>query len=118
MAVIGFSDKAEHNWVVARWVYRQVLEDVISHFPNDSEMVDMLTQKIETDGLLTEFVEHSLAARITNAIREVTSGILSGNIRSGLQDKPSGTAHTINEYRKGLQRLLEAIPSPEELKTA
>ena len=39
MAVIGFSEKSEHNWVVARWVYRQVLEDVISHCPNDTEIV-------------------------------------------------------------------------------
>ena len=118
MAVIGFSDKAEHNWIVARWVYRQVLEDVISHFPNDPEMVEMLTRDIDTDGVLTQFIEHGLATRISQAIKEVTSGILSGNIRSGIHDKPSGTAHTINEYRKGLQELLKAIPSPEELKTA
>jgi hypothetical protein len=81
-------------------------------------MVEMLTQKIETDGFLTELVEHSLAARITNAIKEVTTGILSGEFRSGLHDKPYGDAHRLKEYREGLQQLLKAIPSPEELKTA
>jgi hypothetical protein len=118
MAVIGFSDKVEHNWIFARWVYRQVLEDVISHCPNDTEMVEMLTEKINTDGLLTEFLEPALAARVANAIKQVTSGILSGAIRSGIHDKSHGDAHRVKGYRNALQELLKAIPSPEELKTA
>ena len=118
MAVVGFSDKPEHNWVVARWVYRQVLEDVISQFRSDSEMVELLVGKTETDGLLTEFVERSLATRTTSAIKEVATGILSGAIQSGLRDKPYGDPHRLQEYRKGLEQLIKAIPSPEDLRTA
>jgi|SRR5215510_12583798 len=33
MGLIGFSERAEQNWIVARWVYRQVLEDGILHCP-------------------------------------------------------------------------------------
>jgi len=111
MAVISFLEKQEHNWVVARWAYRQILEDVISHCPADSEMIGVLADKMESDGLLMEFLEPALAARITSAIKRVAEGILSGAIRSAIQDKPSGTAHMVQEYRKGLQELLETIPS-------
>src|SRR5207247_2016343 len=100
------------------WVYRQVLEDVISQYKDDAQMVNTLTEHTDQDGLLTGFIEHALAVRITNAIKEVTSGILSGAIRSGIHDKPYGDAHRIEGYRRALQELLKAIPSLEELKTA
>ena len=118
MAVIGFSSKPEYNWVVARWVYRQVLEDLISHCPEDSEIADTAANSLETDGLLMEFLEPSLAARITNAVREVVAGILSGAIRSGIHDQSYGDAYRVGEYRKALQELLQAIPSPEGQKSA
>ncbi|HEV2963558.1 MAG TPA: hypothetical protein VG649_17155 [Candidatus Angelobacter sp.] len=118
MAVIGFSGKPEHNWIVARWVYRQILEDVISHCPEDSEIADKAANSLETDGLLIEFLEPSLAARITNAVRQVVAGILSGAIRSGIHDQSYGDADRVREYRKALQELLEAIPSPKGEKSA
>jgi hypothetical protein len=110
MAVISFLDRYEHNWVVARWVYRQILEDVVSQHPLDSDMVKELRDAMELDGLLVYRLEPSLASRVTNAIRQVATGVWSGLIRSGIHDKPYGDPHTVNEYLKGLKRLLAAIP--------
>src|SRR5947209_2861375 len=118
MAMIGFSERAEHKWFVARWAYRQILEDVISNYPNDHELLELLGREIETDGLLTKFIEHDLAIRIAKAVQEVAVGTLSGTIRSGLHDKIPADDFRQNEYRKALQELLEAIPSPQEVRTA
>lgn len=38
MGAIAFSQKAEESWVVAGWALRQILDDVASHYPEDSEM--------------------------------------------------------------------------------
>jgi len=88
------------------------LKDVISHCPTDHEIVDKAANSIETDGLLVEFLQPVLSASITNAVRQVAGGILSGEVRSGIQDESYGNAHRVEEYRKALQELLKAIPSP------
>jgi hypothetical protein len=112
MAVIGFRDKSQ-RWVVAGWAYRQVLEDVVSHCPDDSELIESATVAMEGDGLLTEFLEPRVAARMTNALREVTAHVLSGMIRSGIYDKPYGGAHTVEQYMLGLRELMKIIPPKE-----
>jgi hypothetical protein len=93
--------------------YRQVLEDLISSCSNDLEIVDEVRVATETGYLRTESLEPAVAARITNAIRELTAGILAGKIRSCIHDKPYGDAQRAGEYGKGLQMLVEAIPSRE-----
>jgi hypothetical protein len=111
MAVIGFSDKPEEIWCVAGWAFRQVLDDVISQYPDDSEMADAFAQSKTYSGLSVDLLEPKLAARVTTAIRQVATGILSGAIRSGIHDQPYGDAETVEQYREGLQQLLEAIPA-------
>ena len=110
MAVIGFSDRPEEIWCVAGWAFRQVLDDVISQYPEDAEMADAFDQSKTYSGLSIDLLEPKLAARVTNAIRQVATGILSGAIRSGLHDQPYGDARTIEQYREGLQQLLETLP--------
>ncbi len=110
MAVIGFSDKPEEIWCVAGWAFRQVLDDVISQYPGDSEMADEIAQSKAYSGLSVDLLEPELAARITSAIMRVTTDVLSGAIRSGIHDQPYGDAKTVEQYREGLQQLLEAIP--------
>ena len=100
--------------MVAGWAYRQVLEDVVLHNQNDHELVRILTEKMEADSLLMEFQSPEIAVRITGAIKKVVEGILSGVMRSGLEGKPSGTPYTVQQYREGLQELLELIPSGEQ----
>lgn len=111
MAVIGFSDKPEEIWCVAGWAFRQVLDDVISQYPEDSEMADEFAQSKTYSGLSVDLLEPELAAKVTSAIKQVAIGILSGAIRSGIHDKPYGDARTVEQYREGLQQLLEATPS-------
>ena len=110
MAVIGFSDKSEGIWCVAGWAFRQVLDDVISQHPEDVEMADEFARSQTYSGLSVDMLEPELAGRVTNAIRRVVTGILSGSIRSGIHDQPYGNALTVEQYRDALRELLEAIP--------
>ncbi|MEK6288886.1 MAG: hypothetical protein AABO57_24470 [Acidobacteriota bacterium] len=111
MAVIGFSDRPEEIWCVAGWAFRQVLDDVISQYPEDSEMADEFALSKTQSGLSIDLLGLELAVRVTNAIRQVATGILSGAIRSGIVDQSYGDAKTVEQYQEGLQQLLEAIPS-------
>lgn len=113
MAVIGFSDRPEEVWCVAGWAFRQLRDDVLSQYPEDSEMANEFAVAETQGGLSVDLLEPELAARVTNAIRQVATGILSGAIRSGIHDQPYGNKQTVEEYRKGLQQLLEAFPRPE-----
>lgn len=110
MAVIGFSDKPEEVWCVAGWAFRQVLDDVISQHPGDAEIADEFFHSKTYSGLSVDLLKPELAARVTNAIRQVVTGVLSGTIRSGIYDQPYGDAKTIEQYKEGLRQLLEAIP--------
>lgn len=117
MGAIGFSDKSEHSWVVAGWAFRQVLDDVISQYPDDSEMVKEFAQAKMFSGLSVELLEPAFAARVTSAIRQTVTGILSGGVRSGIHDQPYGDARTVEQYHGALRELLQVIPSPKEGKS-
>lgn len=111
MAVISFSEnQPERTWCVAGWAFRQVLDDVISQHPEDSEMADEFEQSKTYSGLILYMLQPKFAARITNALRQVATGVLSGVTRSGIHDQPYGDVMTLEQYREGLRQLLEAIP--------
>lgn len=111
MGAIAFSTKPEESWVVAGWAFRQILDDTASQHPEDSEMAKKFEEANAISGLMVYMLRPDFAARITSAIREVATGILSGTIQSGIVDQPYGDERTVQEYRKGLQQLLEVIPS-------
>jgi hypothetical protein len=111
MGAIAFSKKPEESWVVAGWTFRQILDDTARQHPEDSEMATEFEAAKAISGLMVYMLQPDLAARTTRAIREVATGILSGEIRSGIVDQRYGNEQTVLEYRKGLQMLLEAIPS-------
>jgi hypothetical protein len=114
MAVIAFSDKPEEIWCVAGWAFRQVLDDVISQHPEDLKMAETFAYSKSQSGLHIDSLEPEFAVRITNAITQVATGIVSGVIRSGIKDQPFGDVETIEQYRQGLQQLLKAIPAQNE----
>jgi hypothetical protein len=91
MGAIAFSTKPEESWVVAGWAFRQVLDDTASQHPKDSEMAERFAEAKAIGGLMVYMLEPYFATRVTNAIRDVATGILSGNIRLlGLRpDRPS-----------------------------
>jgi hypothetical protein len=111
MAIISF---AEHDpgrtWCVAGWAFRQVLDDTISHYPQDIELCEKLEQSKAQKGLILDLLTPELAARITGAIKHVAFGILSGTILSGIHSQTYGDAVTVEQYIGALQKLLEAIP--------
>jgi hypothetical protein len=111
MGAIAFSTKPEESWVVAGWAFRQILDDIAAQHPDDSEIAGKFEEAKALSGLMVYRLHPDLAARVTTAIKDVAKGILSGAIRSGMVDKPYGDERTVAEYRKGLQQLLEAIPS-------
>src|SRR5262245_61660512 len=62
-------------------------------------------------GLSIDLMEPEFAARVSSAIWQVATGILSGTIRSGIHDQPYGDARTVEQYRESLQELLETFPT-------
>ena len=110
MGTIAFSKKTEESWVVAGWAFRQILDDIASQCPGDSEIVAGFEKAKAISGLILYELPPDFAAKVTSAIKTVVTGILSGKIRSGLVDQPYGDKPTVQEYRKGLQQLLHAIP--------
>ncbi len=113
MAAIAFSKDPEKGWVVAGWAFRQVLDDVISQRPEDSEMAAKFAQSKTHSGLSVDLLEPEFAAKVTNAIRQTVTDILSGTIRSGIHDQPYGDARTVEQYLEALRELLEVIPPPD-----
>ncbi len=77
-------------------------------------MADKFFLSETQSGLHIDSMKPELAARVTNAIRQVATGILSGAIRSGIHDQSYGDAKTIEQYQEGLRQLLEAIPRSDK----
>jgi hypothetical protein len=113
MGTIAFSTKPEECWAVAGWAIRQILDDVVSQYPQDSEIANEFEGAKAIDGLMVYLLKPELAARVTNAIRAVATGILSRTVRSGIVDQPYGDERTVAQYRDALRELLQAIPPPE-----
>lgn len=109
MGTIAFSRNPEDSWAAAGWAIRQILDDTASQHPDDLEMATQFEAAKAIDGLMVHLLRPELAARITEGIRNAVSGILSGNVRSGILDQPYGDERTVEEYRSGLQELLEII---------
>lgn len=107
MAVISISDQPDDIWKVAGWVFRQVLDDVVAHYPADVEMSEKFEQSKALRGLILELLPPEFAARIAKAILEVTTGIISGTVRSGIVDQPYGDDQTIQQYREALKELAD-----------
>lgn len=115
MGAIAFSTKPEESWVVAGWAFRQILDDIAAQHPDDSEITRKFEEAKALSGLMVYRLRPDLAAKVTSAIKNVVAGILSGKIRSGIVDQQYGDERTVQEYRKGLQQLLETIPgAPSE----
>jgi hypothetical protein len=112
MGAIAFSSKPEHSWVKAGWVLRQVLDDTASRHPEDSEMVEQFNAAKAIDGLMVYLLRPELEIRITVALREVATGILSGGIQSNVAERHRGDEKTVAQYKEALRQLLDIIPTP------
>jgi hypothetical protein len=111
MAVIGFSGKPDEIWNAAGWAFRQILDDVITQHSDDDEMVRELVEANATKGLNIDLLDRDFASRVTNAIRDTATDILSGSLRSGIHEKSYGDTKTVEQYLEALRELLKTIPS-------
>lgn len=83
MAVISISDQPEDIWKVAGWAFRQVLDDVVTHYPEDVEMAEKFEQSKALSGLHLDLLHPEFAARIAKAILEVHNRNSVGNSAIG-----------------------------------
>lgn len=112
MAVILFSEDDENGWKKAGWVVRQILDDTLSQYPEDSAMASEFDLAKQRSWIVISSPENpEFAGRVINAIRHTAAGILSGDIRSGIHDRPYGDAKTVNQYCEALKELLQVIPA-------
>jgi hypothetical protein len=72
-------------------------------------MISQLDLARDLKYLFIDSFNDDLAKRLANAIRNTASGILSGEIRSGLVEKPYGDANSISEYRGALKELVAVV---------
>src|SRR5262245_38874948 len=63
MAVISFSDRPDEIWCVAGWPFRQVLNDVMSKYPDDAEMADAFDHADALSGLIVDMLGRPLRAQ-------------------------------------------------------
>ena len=106
---IGWSNKPETAWVVSSWTFRQLLEDVVSQYPDDSDLASEFSTASRVKCLYLDNFHPDLTGRLTAAIRETASAIASGQIQTRLTIKPYGTPEIVAEYRHALHRLVGLI---------
>ena len=107
MAVIGFH-YPDQGWVAARWAFRQILDDVVSQFPDDFEMKHQFEQAIALDGLHLDMLAIEVADKIAGRICHVATGILNGSIHSSVKEHYPDSA-TQEIYREGLRSLVKSL---------
>lgn len=88
----------------------QILDDLISQRPEDSEMAEAFALAKLTSGISVHSLKPELRDRVTNDLRQTVIGILSGAISSGIHKQPYGDARTAEQYFEALRDLLQAIP--------
>lgn len=111
MARIGWLNKPGDAWVVSSWTFRQLLEDVLSHYPDDLEMASEFKIASGVKHLYLDSFHPDLAGRLIEAIRDTASAISSGRIPTHLSAKPYGTSSIVAEYRHALEKLVALIGS-------
>ena len=74
-------------------------------------MREELEQARAVKGLSIYLLNSELAAKVTDAIRDVVTSVLAGEVRSGIHDQKYADATTVMQYRDALRELFDMIPS-------
>ncbi len=110
-ARIGWANKKDDAWVVSSWTFRQLLEDVLSLYPDDPELTSELNAASRVKHLFLDNFHPDMTEKVTDAIRETAAGICSGRLQSRLAAKPYGTPDMVAEYRLALEKLVAMVGS-------
>ena len=92
--------------VVAGWAFRQILDDVMSAYPDDSDLAALLQEAEDFGYLHIGNLEPRLANRVTASITEVATKILNGTLPSSILER-FNDGEMSKEYLKGLRALLD-----------
>jgi hypothetical protein len=72
--------KSGADWYKANWVFRQIANDVIANFPEDTEL-RLIMQKAQAFGALAlTSMDQSIAHRTLRSIKKVAEATLDGTI--------------------------------------
>lgn len=108
MAVVSF--KEDVGWVVARWAFRRLLEDIEQRNPHDIAMSKEFEQAIALDGLHIGLLEPYFGRRILHAMHGTVQELLddvSGRLRKELDEED------YQMYREALPELFRYIEQAE-----
>jgi hypothetical protein len=109
MAVVSFKNEA--GWVVARWAFNRLLEDIEQGESLDVEVVKVFKQARALDGLHLGLIKPSVSRRILYVMRKTVQELLddtSEMLRKELDEEG------YQMYREGLPELLQYIEENEE----
>ena len=110
MAGISFGAKAESDWMVAGWAFRQVLDDLETYVSGDQGVVVELNAARHLGFLSVPDLSAPLQVAVRGALRSMCADIIDGRYSSGI-----GNVHPDWESRKlyadGIWMLRTAIDS-------
>lgn len=99
MIIIKFQDGTD--WFKANWVFRQLAEDIMEAFPNDSALRQIMENAQALGGLFLNSMEPHVAASTLKAIKRVAEETSQGKIEGWNRTKP--------EDKDGQQMYLQSI---------
>ena len=113
MGVITYSNSKE-SWVVARWAFRQFLQDLSRQHQDDIEITRKIEQAAALDGIHLELIDAVLASKILEGIRRTATGIHSGSICSTVvENYPDPESQQM--YHEGISELVKLLESWSKL---
>ena len=102
MAVIGFGEQDHRAWVAAGWAFRYILDEASKFCRNDADVIDTLNLAAAVGYLQLQFVDVTLASRITIAIRKVAEAEVNGARNEFVDDEWQ------DSWKSSMQELLTA----------
>lgn len=110
--VISFGESAEQVWLVAGWVYRRFLGDVLAMSSQDEKFVYAIQQAEVLQGLdlpLTAQEDRELAVKLYEAIRDVAIAIVQDSAKQPLNWKQGLDVAGQTMYLDGVKQLLAIV---------
>jgi hypothetical protein len=112
MAGISFGEKAESDWMVAGWAFRQVLDDLERYITWDSRLTAQLSEARHIGFLSVSGLHCDLQILARNALRSMCADIIEGRYSSSVESVHSDS-ETQKLYAESIRMLLSAIENAD-----